>query len=187
MKNINKILLILLIVFGGLTSCQKDSNEKNDFKEKFEESVALIQQDLMNSESLKSSEYAIIIELKDFSGEIELNPVYKIDCIEYCDNGLFNDEIAGDGIYTSVEKFNIDNLKFSNNTVKIGKSTKFKYNEQLKSYLNQDAFKLLKISAGCSVRWVECPDEHWYDTDLFGEGCLEFYDCHAEFELSWEL
>ena len=66
------------------------------------ESVALIRTGVKTETNAKKSDekYAFTINVVDFSERIDLHEAYMIDDIEYSDNGLFNDEVANDGVYT---------------------------------------------------------------------------------------
>jgi hypothetical protein len=116
-----KKMFLLLGVTVFMLSCGKKNSQPSasasnvDSNPKFDESVALFQQTNTNVQSReKSTKVAYTFEMIDFSGDLTLGNVYKLEGIEYCDNGLFNDEIAGDGIYTSVETFSNSPIILSN-------------------------------------------------------------------------
>ncbi|WP_172917240.1 hypothetical protein [Capnocytophaga canis] len=198
MKHLSKItfILSLLIIFS---SCSKDNLTSNGSEPTFETSVIIIQNnDFFNTHNSKSLEsFALKVTLKSFDSDFKLSPVYKFDGIEYCDNGLFNDEVAGDGVYTSVQKFNSLPERNLDSDITINKSDKFQHSEKLNSFLqanytnndNNIYAKLkpkLSIKFGCKVRLVDCPNTHWYNTSFFGEPCVEFYDCEASVEIGIE-
>lgn len=196
MKKISRIFYALLCI-SIFISCNNHQKEEFiqevDENSKFEESVAVIQNTYAfkdNSSSVKSQRIVLKVELVCFDDVIELSPVYKIDGVEYCDNGLFNDEYEGDGIYTSVEDFIIEETSMKsqfNNEIIINKSDRFRYDVELYEYISGNyigATKTkLKIKIGCKVRWADCPNTNWLNTSLFGEKCIEFYDCEASAEL----
>ena len=106
----NKILKITLALCLSFTffACSEDENKVetelsfNDTS-KFLESVALIRTGVKTETNAKNSDekYAFIINVVDFSESIDLHEAYMIDDLEYSDNGLYNDEVANDGVYTS--------------------------------------------------------------------------------------
>jgi hypothetical protein len=200
MKTLLKLTSILFIslIFLSLTffACSEDDIEPNENKSTFETSVAIIQNGIdINKYSSKSSgDFSLKLKLKNFDPNFELSPVYKFDGIEYSDNGLFNDEIAGDGIYISVQKFNYASKRNLYNGITINKSEKFEHTEKLnafllsnytnnKSNIQSKVRPKLKFKLGCKVRLVDCPDTSWYNTSWFGEPCVEFYDCEASVEV----
>ncbi|WP_027380195.1 hypothetical protein [Chryseobacterium daeguense] len=54
-----------------------------------------------------SESVLLTVRMISYDENYELLPVYKYDGVEYSDNGLFNDAVAGDGIYTSVENLKL--------------------------------------------------------------------------------
>ncbi len=143
----------------------------------FEEYVALILRGVSTMKST-NNESPLIIEIISFSDDYTLSPVYKIEGIEYCDNGLFNDEIAGDNVYTSVDFFSNTGLKSTQ--IVYHKSESLIYQEELDQYLGK---RLKKFKFGCDVRLAKCPNTNWLNTSLFGEPCIEFTNCYFEVEL----
>lgn len=176
------------------TACSKDDNTSTEQdRYPYEESIAIIQYTKEIDTNSPLIEYVIITEIIDFSNEIPLSDVYNIDGIEYCDNGLFHDQTANDGIYTSVFSFTAPKKVYdaANMGVILNLNDDFRYRKELDEYVGnwakQDC-KLkssMKIRLGCNVRWADCPNTNWLNTSLFGERCIEFYDCHASIEIEF--
>lgn len=126
------------------------------------------------------------MEIKDFSGNVELNEAYKINGIEYNDNGKFNDKVANDGIYTSVESYKIINSEDVLTSLVINKAESFDYDEALSDYLS-DTNSKRKIKFGCKVRNIKCPQTSWYNTCIWGSSCtcVDFYDCEFSVEIEF--
>jgi hypothetical protein len=195
----NKILKITLALCLSFTffACSEDENKVetelsfNDTS-KFLESVALIRTGVKTETNAKNSDekYAFIINVVDFSESIDLHEAYMIDDLEYSDNGLYNDEVANDGVYTSVQKYRIVNQESNKtnvlNTQIINKSDNFKYEKNLTDYLNKNGIaSKTTIKFGCKVRTVTCPETSWWNDCWFGSPCtcIEFYDCEASIEV----
>jgi hypothetical protein len=196
MKFLSKITIALFLTFSFF-ACSEDENKvkselsPNDTST-FLESVALIRTGVKTGTNAKNSEekYAFTINVIDFSESIDLHEAYMIDDIEYSDNGLYNDEIANDGVYTSVQKYRIVNQESNKtnilNTQIINKSDNFKYDKDLNNYLNKNGVaSKTKIKFGCKVRTVTCPETSWWNDCWFGSPCtcIEFYDCETSIEV----
>lgn len=174
--------LSLIFVFSLLlSSCSNDSviadeNMKANSQEiaqpikQFEESVAV--SILKTAEKSKGSKVPVRLKLTDYSGLDILHPVYRFNGFEFSDTGKFNDEIAGDGIYTSVELIGYNDEK-SSAKAGIFLSDNFKYRDQL------PANKIFD----CKIEHVPCPaDGGLVDSDWgTGWGCFKFSDCRIGF------
>lgn len=201
MKNLlNSIFAILSILFV-LTSCQDDNDtvqqKENQIPatnsvaktfatpEEFVNSVALLQQGGFADPSNPEKTF-LLMEIKDFSGNIQLNEAYQINGIEYNDNGKFNDKVANDGIYTSVESYKIINHEEVMNTIIVNKAELFNYEEALSKYLTDINGKRV-IKLGCKVRNIKCPQTSWYNTCIWGSSCtcVDFYDCELSIEIEF--
>lgn len=201
MKNLFRgYYLLLLSMMVLVTSCANEEDSTNESLDDFGSSVAIINTNDINQKDL--SNIPITVELINFNSNYVLEEVYKINDIEYNDNGLFNDEVAGDGIYTSVEKF--DFSKF-NNLPKIKKSdvivgNNFTFLDELKLWLNSnyktESFAKgpgrptvsIKVSVGCELVTRPCPQTTWYNTCYFSDECTCVYieNCD-EIEFSVEV
>lgn len=199
-KKLIKLKKIMFSVFAlslFTVSCKKDVKEisqtnvtdieasmvsQNDF---LESSVAILHDGAIQT---SDGSYALKAQLTSFDPGYSMLPVYKFDGVEYCDNGLFNDEIEGDGIYTSVKTANLNNqqLDIIQSEIIVNKGSNFQYESDLDIMLNDIlvARAGIEITFGCSVRLVPCPNTSWYNTSLFGEPCIEFYDCEASVSVS---
>ncbi|PCI31605.1 MAG: hypothetical protein COB60_11060 [Flavobacteriaceae bacterium] len=197
MKYLSKItfVLFLSLVFS---SCSKDETSTEALALSFDESVAIIQYSNNILSKTKSSEEAIIIEIKNFNSDLVLKTEYYIDGIQYTDDGQFNDEIAGDGLFTSIQTYLSKNLKSSNTQDELNLGQNFKFNNELKSFLKKKygyntatnnfakSTALAKIKFGCKVRTVVCPETSWWNSCWPLSSpctCVEFYDCEASIEL----
>lgn len=185
MKNLKNIVtsiaftLVMLIGFG--VNAQKNN------KPTFETSVVIIENGTDYLNSKPSDKLAFKLRLKSFDSSFKLSPVYKLDGVEYSDNGLFNDKVAGDGIYTSVQKLEYSTKKNLYDGITVNKSDKFEHSDELNSFLlSSYASKgkpKLVVKLSCKVRLVDCPNTSWYNTSWFGEPCVEFYNCEASVEI----
>nr|WP_314494659.1 hypothetical protein [uncultured Chryseobacterium sp.] len=200
MKNLLKSIIAILFV---LNSCQDDSdavqkigdkisvetnaNAAKTFAspEEFVNSVALLQQGGFE-DRLNPEKTFLLMEIKDFSGNIQLNEAYQIKGIEYNDNGKFNDKVANDGIYTSVESFKIKNKEEVLNSFIVNKAESFKYETALSEYMT-DVNGKRSIKFGCKVRNIKCPQTSWYNTCIWGSSCtcVDFYDCDISVEFEF--
>jgi hypothetical protein len=190
--------LYLLFAVSILCSCTVDENHdiENSNTNNFNESVVILQ----NPTNLKSSIEAqpIYIEMLSFNADFVLEEEYYIDGIQYTDNGSFNDQIANDGIYSSIQSYNSSDLLEKSDfetTINFGGS--FKYQEEFTNYLAEryDALDInekggIKIKAGCKMRLAPCPETSWWNTCWPLSSpctCVEFYDCDAtiEVDISW--
>lgn len=185
---------ITFLLFAAACSKEDNTSTERD-RYPYEESIVIIQytKEIDSGPDSPLIEYVIITEIIDFSNEIPLSDVYNIDGIEYCDNGLFLDQKANDGIYTSV--FSLTAPKEVYDTANMGVilnlNDNFRYRKELDEYVvnwvkqDCDLKKSMKIKLGCNVRWADCPNTNWLNTSLFGERCIEFYDCHASIEIEF--
>lgn len=138
------------------------------------ESVVFIR-DFTAFQEKSSKSKPITIEIVNYHPSKKLLPAYMIDGIEYNDNGKFNDEIAGDGVFTSVKKVVVKGLT-KDVSLKYSAATSFKYQSESRG-----------ISFGCKVRTVTCPETNWWNSCWPVSSpctCVEFYDC--EFEIGIE-
>lgn len=179
-----RILLAITITLS-IFSCESTEEAVPKFNnEQFLESVAIIgpfTTDLGNGTLAKA------IEIKDMSGTLELSGVFKLNGSEYSDKGLFNDQIAGDGIYTSVEVFKMEEVNQNLPEIIAMVSSKFKYADEpivARHASVNGRTKTIKIACE-SITLEECKDEHWWDTDWFGEPCIYLSGCSFDFEWTW--
>lgn len=170
-------LLITLLMAG----CSKDAENASDLEmnhmARFEESVLLktsssVNKSLTSNKSVNSNESFNTFKIENFDNEFVLRNVYVIDGIDYVDTGDFNDQVAGDGIYTSLKSTVGDSSKKSSET-RIIKSDKFKFNNKLETN---------KVKIGCKFRMVYGGASSWFGNSCDG-GCIELYDCSFEIEL----
>lgn len=148
-------------------------------------SVALLQQGGFEDPSNPGKTF-LLMEIKDFSGKIQLNEAYQINGIEYNDNGKFNDKVANDGIYTSVLSYKVKNQADLINNIIVNKAELFNYEAALSDYLTKINSKR-GIKLGCKVRNIKCPQTSWYNTCIWGSSCtcVDFYDCELSIEIEF--
>lgn len=191
---------IYIIIAAGLFVGSCDKNELNTNNYGFDESVAiLIHQNDMNTAKLLENKYAKL-EIKNFNPDFSLIDEYVIDGVKYTDNGEFNDEIAGDNVYTSINKTDISHLlKNVNDSDVVNFSPNFRFKSELQEELktmyqldkNESNYSQKvegKIAFGCKVRLITCPETGFWDTCWPLSSpctCVDFYDCEASIELSF--
>jgi hypothetical protein len=178
---INKLYTLGFSVFVFLTlfiaSCSKDDENKPNLEashmERFEESV-LLKSSSPVSESSSTKKITddnmsyIAFKIENFDSEFILRPVYVIDGVDFVDTGDFNDQVAGDGIYASLQPQVLTNTKKSSEN-RIVMSDKFKFKS-----------KTSKVKIGCKFRSTH-KGESWFGNSCSG-GCIELYDCSFEIE-----
>lgn len=196
MKYISKIVLVSILSFS-LFSCNNEEPMQENIESTFDNSVAIIQYNQNFNAKAKTGVSAKIIEIKNFSNDFALNSEYYIEGIQYTDNGEFNDEIAGDGLYTSIQTFSIDSHKSKNSLDELSYGQDFKFDEELKLYLQSKygsqsgSFSNRgggTIKFGCKVRTVTCPETSWWNSCWPLSSpctCVEFYDCEASIEIEF--
>ncbi|MGI9526836.1 MAG: hypothetical protein ACR2MS_06990 [Weeksellaceae bacterium] len=165
----------------------------------FDNSVAIILYSQSFKSKAKIGEEANIIEIRNFSNDFVLNSEYYIEGIQYTDNGEFNDEIAGDGLYTSIQTFPKDSRKSKNSLDKLSFGQDFKFNKELKRYLKSkyggqsgSNSRLPesggKMKFGYKVRTIACPETGWWNSCYPLSSpctCVEFYDCELSVEIEF--
>ncbi|NNK72799.1 MAG: hypothetical protein HKO94_06375 [Flavobacteriaceae bacterium] len=155
----------------------------------YDDSVIFIQD--LNQIRARSSQgkQALTITIVNFDNRFKLLPAYRIGDVEYCDNGQYNDVVAGDGIFTSVKKFNV-NLGKSTNGIEVSKGTEFKYEKEMQALLNTkfNDQRSSGIKFSCKVRTITCPETNWWNSCWPLSSpctCLDFYDCELELEIDF--
>jgi hypothetical protein len=183
MKEIIKITFVIIISLS-LFSCDKNSKKVNDSDVNvFEKSVAIIQYGLKDT---KAEKQPLVNAVISFNPEYELISQYYIDGIQFTDDGDFNDEIAGDGLYTSIQEFSMAKTS-DNSSYTINLNPDFKYSEELDSYLKKMNAnnKSWVIGIGCDISLVECSETDWWNTCWPLDSpctCVEFTNCNAYVE-----
>jgi hypothetical protein len=178
--SLSTALLVTLLIAG----CSKDNESASELQSnhmaRFEESVVLktsptVIKKLSTSKNLSATESYSAFKIQNYDEEFILRNVYVIDGVDYVDTGDFSDEIAGDGIYTSLKpETTISSEKIFE--TKIIKSDKFKFNNKFL------ASKAAGGEIGCKMRMVYGGEESWFGNSCDG-GCIELYDC--SFKISW--
>jgi len=179
MKHLFKIAFALILSLSFF-ACSEDNTENinNDTNNSFEKSIAILDTNSkVEGKTSKSNLEALTIELINFNEDYSLNEAYKINDIEFNDNGLFNDAIAGDGIYTSVELFDPLENKSKEAGDKLSYSENFAFTEDLKKELRSryEGKRDVGISVSCDIVTRPCPQTTWYNTCYFSDECTCVY------------
>ena len=194
MKYLN--ISLVLILFITMWSCSEETIQENESLTTFEESVAIIEQGTTQFINLtdNKNQIALTIEIVNFNSNFNLAKEYTIDYIQYNDNGQFNDKIAGDGIYTSVQSFSkeFNEINSELNEIIYNKGDLFKYSDKLTILLDerineQQGLKStakITIKFGCSLRRATCPEYKSCWPFSSPCTCIEYYDCEGSIE--WE-
>lgn len=215
MKILSKFTLLLSMSFI-VYSCNKDNalNQVNaeDTEYGFAESVVFLKNNnptsICKSDTyINDNESVITIEIINFNPNFKLEIEYNIDGVKFTDSGEYNDEVAGDGIYTSVETFPIQTKNASDSESKqamsIGRD--FKYSKELDLRLSEKFGHNLReiiennqtgsfvntkkatvsVSVGCKIVTRQCPETSWYNSCLFSSPCTCVYleDCELTVEV----
>ncbi|MBP9793713.1 MAG: hypothetical protein KBC56_06915 [Flavobacterium sp.] len=163
-------------LFFGLVATLLISNAS--FGQNFEESVAIKIGNRIAAKNSGLTKSARTFTLVNYESAYKLLPYYVLNGVDFTDDGKYNDVIAGDGIYTSVEL--LPNVKSKTDLSEIYlMSDKFRYGDNLTSAKG-------KIKVGCKIRYVR------KGKSLLGDdcatnccGCIEFYDCEISIEFEW--
>ncbi|MFT5862558.1 MAG: hypothetical protein ACI828_001207 [Flavobacteriales bacterium] len=193
MKNISTLFIMSLLLFFSVSAFGQSRGGKTIIDPKnpgnsvalsateFEESV-LILQDL--SEFLGKSELkkSLTLELVNFNDSRKLLPAYRINGVEYSDNGKFNDIVAGDGVFTSVTTHRVKGSAEAL-SARGAKSNAFAYTQELLSFRKGIyASSQRGIGLSCKIRLVTCPETTWYNSCWPMSSpcqCVEFFDCEV--------
>ena len=197
--NINYKLLFLGLCFTSIAMAQLSNKTILDPTnasegiplpvDRYDDSVIMIQDfNQIRSRSTKGKQ-ALTITIVNFDNRFKLLPAYLIDGIEYCDNGQYNDAVAGDGIFTSVKKFNIT-LGKSATGIEVAKGEDFKYEKEMQAFLSSEFKDQRGVGIGfsCKVRTITCPETNWWNSCWPLSSpctCIEFYDCEVGLELKF--
>lgn len=99
MKNILKLLSCFVILLSGLANAQQTEIDADFFKENIAITNAYVR-------SIDEKQYVKELQLQNFSEEKFSVQKLSFQDIKFADDGKENDLIANDGIYTSIEIFN---------------------------------------------------------------------------------
>jgi hypothetical protein len=189
-------LLITVFMSTFLLSCSTDAEIATESLNDFGSSVAIVNKQGISKSDLTNT--TITIHLVNFNPNYSLESKYKINNIEYSDNGLYNDEVAGDGLYTSVEKFDLSKSNFStlnNSDAHLGSS--FAYINNFKIWVgnNSKSFEKsgikptvsIKVNVGCDIVTRSCPQDTWYNTCLFSDECTCVYLENCKLDVTIEV
>jgi hypothetical protein len=189
MKTMKFKALSTAILLSFALSCSQ--NEKIDFQSEQKEflfSVAIVETNsVVTAKVGDKSKVAQTIEVFNLNKKLALHDAYKVNDIEYSDNGQFNDLVAGDNIYTSVETFALSEIA-KEFDIKVSKSQEFKYSNQLTEILQERYPKNARtksIGVSCQISLRTCPQTSWYNTCWWGDSCtcVHIGPCSAEFSI----
>ena len=134
--------------------------------------------------SLESGLYIVEITVRDFNKSAILPVGFGLKKLAFSDDGMQNDLIGGDGIYTSTTALNFTDTQSDILGRQIVGSS-FKYYNELSSNLSADKtnhlvrasqtyglFKCKFRKCGCPCPSGSCPACNW-----FGWQCWEFTEC----------
>lgn len=179
---IRKPILLTFLAIVFMLSCSEEQ-EKINLVQSIDESLLFEQSVLMgpltgvNGNSSKGDASPLTIELKNYNSEFTLNAAYNFNGMTYNDDGLYLDEIAGDGVYTSLKEGIIVSTESSKSETLDGWkiSKKFQYNDILESS---------KLTIKCDFHHDACPSGGgFWDSDWgTGWGCFYFENCSIEAE-----
>ena len=215
MKKIKLILVFSIIALVTVVACSKDdTNVDNGLQEKtensqfslrgaaeiispesFTKSVAIVK--LAHAVSIPAKttkdEVALVIEVFNFDDNYSLNEAFVIDNIEYSDNGRFNDKVANDGVYTSVQTFtpseenqNAPEEEDVANVMVIADMDDFLYMDDLKETLAKVKPKVY-AQVGCDIVTRDCPQTTWYNSCWFSDECTCVYLENCELTIGIEI
>ena len=127
------------------------------------------------------------LKIVSFNNLVLLKNQYFIDGVAYTDDGKFNDLVAGDGLYTSVNKLSYKSDLDRTDVVNFNEV--FKYQDELYKYMHDagDVAEKTSVSLSCKIRIARCPETNWWNSCWPLESpcnCIEFYDC--ELTLTYE-
>ena len=119
-----------------------------------------------------TDESARSVKIKSYDNMYKLKNMYIIDGVDYTDDGKTNDDVANDGIFTSMQLLPVP-TETSINTITPIKSDKFKFNDLLLAdnpNVNKTTFSLTckfrRVTQGYSLFGNSCSDT-----------CIQIYDC----------
>ena len=151
---------------------------------KFQEQVAFVDAYTRN---LDANSYVREMKLVEFSSKGGLPKGVGFAGMAFGDEGKNNDQVAGDGIYTSTEKYGITTHQEANAVgerksvlSKIYVDNNFKFDSELKKggYVEKITVKCRIIRCGCPCKTFTCNACEW-----FGWSCLTWEWC--EVEIGW--
>ena len=197
----NYILILLTICVSSLSLAQisestiLDPTDATDGiplpPDRYESSVILIRDYNEIRQRSTEGKQALTFTMVNFDKRYKLLPAYLINGIEYCDNGRYNDAVAGDGVFTSVQKYNVT-LSKSANGVNISKGSNFAYEKDLQKYINRSLSGRSDsgIEVKCKIRTITCPETNWWNSCWPLSSpctCIDFYDCEISVDISIDI
>ncbi len=160
LKKMKKLILGLLTVVFMVSGAMAQG---------FEESCVIYLKERVVKSGV-TDKSARSIKIKTFNSGYKLLTSYKLDGINFSDDGKVNDKIANYGIYTSHEL--LPNISTSESVeTRIFKSDLFRYTNQLN--LENPSSNLVFLTCKMKLRWT--------GSDFFGIscafGCIDLYEC----------
>lgn len=180
-----------LAITGGviLVSCNKQNMDQNQSKQissnvekstiltsdevaLFYKSVALVPQKHLKLN--QETEFAQRFSLLNFNESCVLLDSYILDGIDYSDDGQLNDQVAGDGIYTSVITKPIDQYYEAPINEAFTAET-FEHIDEIPSGFIKFGCKIKTTYSGYSAMGFPCS---W-------GGCIVIYACKGSITFEW--
>ncbi|MBI3139534.1 MAG: hypothetical protein HYZ15_13240 [Sphingobacteriales bacterium] len=177
-----KCLFLLGVLFISATSFSQGT--KTIESDAFGENVAITASFTRN---LDAKTFVKEIKLVSFSASYALPLGFGLKEINYSDNGKLYDLVAGDGIYTSVDRYEITDKQASNPVgvsvpvlQQIVVDASFKHDDQLAKgeYSGKIKIKCRVYKCGCPCNTFTCGA-----CILFGWSCIAVEWCEIDFEL----
>ncbi len=191
----SKFQLVFLMILFVAMSCTKredlnqvpnqsveyDSVQKSataNYLDRMLRSTAIVQ--FMSEDNESDS---MIVHLQFFIyDQLESLPTNIIvDNVRYSDDGRGNDRVAGDGIYSSLEKYRTTYDEKSY----VHTAEDFVFDDEL-----AEDFSAIGggIAIACDIGTAECPETSWLNTCWPLSSpctCVTFSNCHAEISFGW--
>lgn len=217
MKSNLRLLVLFLLIAVGTISCSKEKTENSTPDQPFSNSASIVE----NHEiaiygpgiiTAATDSMAVTFYVANLSSTLSLQESYVLDGMLYVDNGQYFDQVANDGVYTSVKTIHSSNIVESDYHYNGFSELPVFYDPDVLSFADVDKPSLVtevygstmydptvesdrnevegssvSVKVGCKLRWVECDNQHWWSTSLNGEKCIEWYDCDFSIEFTWDF
>jgi len=139
----------------------------------------------ISGRAVSADKFVYEIEVADFKKTVPMPPGFGLNGIVFADNGLGNDLVKGDGIYTSDDLFQMtaerSSLIQKNYSVY---DEAFLFEQNLKEAGSETEVSGPGIK--CKIRKCGCPCRNGYSCracEWWGWQCLQLYDCEVSLSL----
>ncbi len=162
----NTILLVVIFVMVSNFAYSQVAEGKY-----IDENVAIVD---VSTIDVGKNMVASVITLKDFNGSQSLPEGFSLNGYTFMDNGNFNDRIANDGRYTSLETAVNSNLKNKGKPNTIFTTSSFRYQNELNYQYR---------GIGCTFERCGCPSScgSCPACDMFSWDCWRVKECEIIF------